>query len=323
MIEVIKPGLLTTIQDLGRWGYQRYGLSPSGALDSFAFLAANLLIGNPEDAAALEITVSGPTLKFHQDTLVAITGADLDPHLNSHPLPNWTACYIASGSILSFKQRKSGTRAYLSVWGGITVPPLMGSRSTYLLGHFGGLDGRPLKAGDLLPLPPCPPDLKKLSGRFLPNGLRPAYDRHPTVRVILGPFADYFTAEGVHAFLNSPYLITPQSDRMGYRLQGIPIARKIKEELITCGLANGTIQVPPDGQPIVLLADRQTIGGYPIIATVISADLPLIAQCAPGDKLRFTTTTLAEAQEAFRNLWGNLRKMSWSYAEESEEKGKR
>jgi antagonist of KipI len=308
MIEVIKPGIFTTVQDLGRWGYQRYGIGTAGALDSFALTAGNLLLGNGEEAAGLEITFAGPLLKFHQNTLVAITGADLNPRLNGQPLPNWTVCSVSAGSILSFGPRKSGVRAYLTVWGGIAVPPIMGSRSTYLLGHFGGLEGRPLKAGDLLPLPPCPFKGPELAGRSLPISLHPAYQRNPCLRVILGPFADYFSAEGQEAFLTSTYTITPQSDRMGYRLHGTPITRAINEELITCGLANGTMQVPPDGQPILLLADRQTIGGYPIIATVINADLPLAAQCAPGDKLRFQATTLREAQAAFQNLWGNLRR---------------
>ncbi len=306
MIEVIKPGIFTTIQDLGRWGYQRYGIGPAGALDSFALAAANLLLGNAEGAAGLEITFSGPVLKFYQETLIAITGADLNPHLNGQPLPNWTACYLPSGSILSFGQRIWGVRAYLAIWGGIAIPPIMGSRSTYLLGRFGGKEGRPLRAGDKLPLLPFPRHAGQLAGRALPTTLRPAYERHPRLRVIPGPFANYFSAEGREVFLTSPYIITPQSDRMGYRLQGPPITRAINEELITCGLANGTIQVPPDGQPILLLADRQTIGGYPIIATVINADLPLVAQCAPGDKLYFQATTLPEAQEAFLNLWGNL-----------------
>lgn len=308
MIEVIKPGFFTTVQDLGRWGYQRYGIGTAGALDSFALTAANLLLGNAEEAAGLEITLAGPLLKFHQDTLVAITGADLNPRLNEKPIPTWTAFFISAGSILSFGQKKSGVRAYLAVWGGIDVPPIMGSRSTYLLGRFGGLEGRPLKAGDILPLLPCPSQVPELAGRSLPISLRPPYQRNPCLRVILGPFIDYFSAEGREAFLTSAYTITPQSDRMGYRLQGTPITRAINAELITCGLANGTIQVPPDGQPILLLADRQTIGGYPIIATVINADLPLAAQCAPGDKLRFQATTLIAAQEAFENLWGNLRK---------------
>lgn len=308
MIEVIKPGIFTTVQDLGRWGYQRYGIGTAGALDSFALTAANLLLGNAEEAAGLEITFSGPMLKFHQDTLIAITGADLNPRLNGQPISNWTACFISAGSILSFGQKKSGVRAYLAVWGGIAVPPIMGSRATYLLGRFGGLEGRPLKTGDKLPLLPCPLKAQEIAGRSLPTSLRPPYQQNPCLRVILGPFADYFSPEGREAFLTSAYTITPQSDRMGYRLQGTPITRAINEELITCGLANGTIQVPPDGQPILLLADRQTIGGYPIIATVINADLPLAAQCAPGDKLRFQATTLREAQAAFQNLWGNLRR---------------
>ncbi len=299
MIEVLKPGILTTIQDQGRWGYQSYGVGIAGALDSFALQAANLLVGNPEGAAGLEITLFGPALKFRDDALFAVTGGDLDPRLDGRPVSLWTCHYASPGSVLSLQTIKSGVRACLAVSGGIDVPPVMGSRSTYLLGRFGGLEGRPLKAGDMLPVPPPPKNFQKRVGKVFPPELRPPYRRNPTLRVVLGPFQEFFSEEGINAFLTSPYTITPQSDRMGYRLQGPPIARQKSEELITCGLANGTIQVPPNGQPIVLLADRQTIGGYPIIATLIQADLPLVAQSAPGDPLRFQAVSVDEGRAAY------------------------
>jgi len=183
---------------------------------------------------------------------------------------------------------------------------VMDSRSTYLLGRFGGLDGRPLKAQDKLPLSAPAENHRKLEGRAFPQDLRPPYRKNPVLRVVPGPFDEFFSGEGKEAFLSTPYTITAQSDRMGYRLQGTPIPRQKKGELITCGLANGSIQVPPNGQPILLLVDRQTIGGYPIIATMIHADLPLVAQSAPGDPVSFTAVSPDEGRKAFRELWGNL-----------------
>ena len=307
MIEVIKPGLFTTVQDGGRWGYQQYGVGISGAMDAFALSCANLLVGNPEGAAGLEITVLGPTLRFTRETLLAVTGADLNPRLEGEPLETWTCHQVQPSSTLSFVERKGGVRAYLGVSGGIDVPLVMGSRSTYLLGHFGGLGGRALKAKDNLPLFPLGPGTYHPMGTFFPANLRPAYQKKPILRVILGPFKDFFSEEGVRAFLSTEYTVSPHSDRMGYRLKGEPIKRHKAGEMITCGLANGTIQVPPDGQPIILLADRQTIGGYPIIATLIHADLPLIAQCMPGDRVRFSAVSPDEAREAYLQLWSNLR----------------
>lgn len=307
MIEVIKPGFFTTVQDLGRWGYQSYGVGIAGALDAFALSAANLLVGNLEGEAGLEITLLGPTLKFHQETALAITGADLGPRLDGKEISNWTCHLAPCGSTLSFTGIKSGVRAYLAVSGGIDVPPVMGSRSTYLLGHFGGFEGRALKSQDHLPLRPSPADTGRLIGRLFPENFRPPYRKNPSLRSIRGPFEDFFSEEGLTFFLSTEYTITQHSDRMGYRLQGEPIKRQKAQELITCGLANGTIQVPPNGQPIILLADRQTIGGYPIIATLITADLPLVAQCAPGDKVRFSAISLDEAREAYLNLWDNLK----------------
>jgi antagonist of KipI len=308
VIEVIKPGLLTSIQDRGRWGYQSYGVGIAGALDSFALTAANLLVGNPEEVAGVEITLLGPTLRFHRETIFALAGADLEPSLDGKAIPNWT-CHLASfGSVLSFKARKSGIRTYLAVSGGIEVPPVMGSRSTYLLGRFGGLGGRALKARDSLPIPPPSENFRNYIGRTFPEYLRPPYQKNPSLRVVLGPFEEFFSEEGIQAFLSAAYTITSQSNRMGYRLQGVPIQRQKAGELITCGLANGTIQVPPDGQPILLLAERQTIGGYPIIATMIHADLSLIAQCAPGDQLSFSGVSLEEARTAYIQLWGNMEK---------------
>ncbi len=307
MIEVVKPGLFTTIQDQGRWGYQAYGVGIAGAMDAWALAAANLLVGNPEGAAGLEMTIWGPSLNFYRETWFAVTGADLTPRLNGTPIPNWMGHRAPAGSLLSFGPRRRGVRAYLAVAGGLDVPIVMGSRSTYLLGGFGGLDGRPLKAQDRLSVGSLAQIPEPLEGFVFPENLRPAYRKDPRLRTVLGPFQDFFSPEGLAAFLSEEYLITANSDRMGYRLQGKAITRKKTGELITCGLANGTIQVPPNGQPIILLADRQTIGGYPIIATVIHADLSLAAQCAPGDSVRFDEVSPEEAREAYLSLWRPLK----------------
>lgn len=307
MIEVIKPGLLTTVQDKGRWGYQCYGVAVAGAMDAFALASANRLVGNPEGAAGLEMTLLGPTLRLHRETIFALAGADLGPRLNGEPISNWT-CHLAQpGAVLDFAGRKSGIRSYLAISGGIDVPPIMDSRATYLLGHFGGLEGRALRARDRLPILPPAAGSRNFPGRIFPEDLHPPYRKNPTLRVVPGPFAEFFSGEAIQILFSTEYTITPQSDRMGYRLQGEPLRRQKPKELISCGLANGTIQVPPDGQPIILLADRQSIGGYPIVATLILADLPLIAQCAPGDKLRFSPVSIEEAREEYLRLWGKLR----------------
>ena len=307
MLEVIKPGLLTTVQDQGRWGYQCYGVAVAGAMDTFALAAANLLVGNPEGAAGLEMTILGPTLRILREANFAIAGADLGPRLNGEPISNWTCHFAQPGAVLDFAGRKSGIRAYLAISGGVDVPRIMDSRATYLLGRFGGLAGRALKLRDRLPilLPAAEP--RNFPGRIFPEEYRPPYRKNPTLRVVPGPFADFFSREAIQVFFSTEYTITPQSDRMGYRLQGKPLRREKAKELISCGLANGTIQVPPDGQPIILLADRQSIGGYPILATLILADLPLIAQCAPGDLLRFSPVSVDEAREAYIRLWASVK----------------
>jgi antagonist of KipI len=279
----------------------------SGGIDPWALAAGNLLVGNPETAAGLEMTILGPSLMFHHETWFAVTGADLTPRLDGFPISNWVLHHAASGSILSFGNRRWGVRAYLGVGGGLDVPVIMNSRSTYLLGGFGGLEGRPLKAHDRIPVGSSTPIRKAGDGLSIPESLRPPYQKNPRLRVVLGPSQEFFSEEGLAAFFSEEYLITPNSDRMGYRLQGKPVTRRKTGELITCGLANGTVQVPPDGQPIILLADRQTIGGYPIIATVIQADLPLAGQCAPGDLVRFEAISPDEAREAYLSLWRPLK----------------
>ncbi len=304
-VEVLAPGLLTTVQDLGRRGYQRYGVPVCGPVDEFAFRAANALAGNAPDAAALELTVSGPVLRFHADCVLALTGADLACRLHSVDLgawdaPLWTAVFVRAGSLLECRGRRSGCRAYLALAGGIVAPPVLGSRATCLSGAFGGHEGRALASGDRLAIGPVAPGHAHIAGRVVPAERRPAYAENPTVRVVAGPHAGHFSDEARQTLLERAYQVSPTSDRTGLRLAGPPLGRARDGEMVSCGMAPGAIQVPSDGQPIVLLADHQTVGGYPVIATVIQADLPLLAQCLPGEgRVRFAEVTVQEAQR----LW--------------------
>lgn len=293
MLEILDPGLLTTVQDAGRKGWARYGVPPSGPLDEVAFTAANVLVGNLPDAAALESTFTGPTLRVMRECLIAVCGATFDLWVGTLPVPMWHAVYVRAGRLITFGARRSGARAYLAVSGGIALPPFLGSQATYLPGGFGGLDGRALRAGDRLPLGAATMhNPAQYAGRVWPADHRPPYTPQPTLRVVLGPQDNYFTAEGLATFLNSAYQLTPEADRMGARLHGSPIAHCGPTGIVSDGVVAGSVQVPPDGQPIVMLADHQTTGGYPKIATVVRADLPLLAQCLPADRIRFATVTL-------------------------------
>ena len=296
-IRVLDGGLLTTVQDGGRFGFQSVGVPVSGAMDGAALRAANQLVGNAPDAPVLEITLAGPQLSFLDDALIAVTGADLSlwvewPDGSRFDLPGWLAIYLRRGSRLGFAGRRSGCRAYLAVAGGIRVPLVLGSASTCLAGEFGGVAGRRLQAGDLLSAQTLASDTALRAGRAWPAHLRPPYSNGPVVRVLPGPNWRQFTREAQAAFLSSEYEVQPASDRVGVRLQGLTLQRRISAEVISCGVTTGSIQVPADGQPIVLGADRQTVGGYPQIAVVIRPDLPLLAQLVPGDRVSFRRVTL-------------------------------
>jgi KipI family sensor histidine kinase inhibitor len=294
---VIEGGFLTTVQDVGRFGWARFGVPPSGPMDPFALRAANILVGNPPHATGLEITLVGPALRATHECLIAVCGTEFDLRVGDLPVPAWHAVYVRAGQEIRFGQRRSSARAYLAVSGGIALPSFLGSRATYLPGNFGGLEGRALQAGDQLPLGPRGNDLATRAGKAWPHSSRPAYSPRPALRVVLGPQADYFTPEGLAAF-ESEYEVTPASDRMGYRLSGPRVAHRDAVEIVSDGVVTGSVQVPGDGQPIVMMADHQTTGGYPKIATVIRADLPLLAQCLPGDRVRFRPVSIAEAQAA-------------------------
>ena len=297
---VLDPGLLTTVQDLGRPGYQRVGIPPSGPLDRGAFVLANRLVGNPDGAAGLELTLRGPRLEVRRECVVAVTGADMGVAVNGAAVATWTAVRLRPGDVVGFRMVTAGCRAYLAVAGGLALPPALGSRSTYLRGRLGGVEGRALQKGDALPLGSPARPLEALESRTVPEARRPAYGSEVECRVILGPQDDRFTADGVEAFLAGPYDVTPQADRMGYRLSGPRITHARGHDIISDGIPLGGIQVPGEGQPIVLLVDRQTTGGYTKIATVISVDIARLGQSRPGHRVRFRRVTLDEAHTAVR-----------------------
>jgi len=318
--EVLKPGMFTTVQDLGRFGHQMQGVPVAGAMDGAALRIGNILLGNDDNSAGLEITVIGPTLKvLNGEACCAITGAEIGVSKNGVPLACWTAHRLAPADILSFAsppQYKDagagGARAYLCVSGGFDVPLSMGSRSTYTRGGFGGHEGRALKAGDVLKT--LAPGIlwAECEGLGCPPGLRPARDPGAPLRVVPGPQDDAFTEEGLETFYSAEYVITNSADRMGYKMEGPVISHKEGADIISDGICLGSVQVPGYGQPIVMLADRQTTGGYTKIGVVCTVDLGNLAQRLPGQKVRFVKTTVADAvgllkQEA--ELFGALRQL--------------
>lgn len=295
VLEVLKPGMLTTIQDLGRTGYQRYGIVVSGAMDTYAMRMANVLTGNEKNAAVLEITLTGPKFMILKDCKIAITGANLSPAANGKPLPLWTELRLAKGTLLEFGELIEGCRAYLSIAGGFEAPLLMESRSTYLRAEIGGFEGRKLRKGDVLHAYSTPQQMKKAYRKSLHSELIPTYSNDMMLRVIKGPQWDAFTEASQHKFLASTYEVSADSDRMGYRLVGERLETVRTQEQITDPIPNGAIQIPSDGQPIVLLADRQTTGGYPKIGVVASVDLSKIAQGKPGDRVSFAAIEVEES----------------------------
>lgn len=314
-MRVLKAGAHTSIQDTGRFGYQKYGVIVSGAMDPFALRTANLLVGNDEDEAGLEVTLQGPALEMQQDVWISICGADLSAQLDGQLVPQWRPVFARKGATLHFGKPRAGCRAYVAVAGGFAVSAVLGSKSTYLRAGIGGYGGRALQAGDELPIgelkTPVQKRMQKFvealsDGAFATTGwcvsarLFPAYSDTPEVRVVRGPEYALFTPSSQEAFVSTQYVVTPQSDRMGYRLEGPPLSFLETRQLISTAVTWGTVQVPADGKPIVLMADRQTTGGYPRIAQVITADIPVLAQLKPGAKVGFTQTTVEDAQAILR-----------------------
>ncbi len=297
-LKVQNPGLFTTVQDLGRDGYRRNGLPAAGAMDRYALAVANLMVGNEVSAAGLECTLLGPAIAFEGVGIAAITGGDLGAKLNGQPMAPWTSFVVKEGDLLSFTAPISGCRAYLAVRGGLDLPIALGGRSTYLRGAVGGLDGRALQKGDLLSAGPVAAHWQwtgTLPAQWLPERKAPV-----VARVVLGPQDDYFTSATIRQFLDAEFEVTKEADRMGYRLTGPHITHRDKKEIVSDGVLPGAIQIPGHGQPIVLLADAQTAGGYPKIAAVIEPDLAVFAQARPGDRIRFAQVSLEEAVEAMR-----------------------
>jgi antagonist of KipI len=298
-IDVLDGGLLTTVQDLGRTGSQQYGVPVSGAMDAWSMRAANRLVGNGDEAAALEITLAGPVLRFDGPGVIALTGADLGARLDGRPVAMWRSIEVPAAAELSFSGVRDGMRAYLAIGGGIDVPLVLGSRSTLTKARLGGFMGRALAAGDRVPAGACA-DTADRGGWGVPAGVVPVYGHAHTIRVVMGPQDDAFTDEGIRTFLSESYTLAPQSDRVGCRLTGPRIAHRRGADIVSDGTAFGAVQVSGDGMPIVLMADRGTTGGYTKIATAASADLPRLAQAAPGDRIRFVRIEVGEAQALLR-----------------------
>jgi len=300
MIEFLAPGLLTTVQDFGRHNYQRYGMPHGGAMDSYALAIANILCGNDRHEAGLECTVLGPTICFGRENLFAISGGDFAPTLSGRPIVNNRLYLGRAGDILRLGAAKTGCRAYITFAGGLDADMVMGSKSTYLKGRIGGLHGRAVQKGDRLGFTAPVSDLPNLEYRYVEPNFGMRYTSHPTVRVLLGPQEDYFTPAALDAFFSGAYTVTKENDRMGCRLSGPALSfREGKNgNIVSDGICFGAIQVPSD-QPIIMMADHQTTGGYAKLGSVIWCDLPLIAQLKTGDTLRFKRIGIEEAQQVY------------------------
>jgi len=309
MIKIIKPGLFTTIQDRGRIGYQKYGIPVSGAMDDFAFRVANILVENEEYEAVLESTFIGPSIEIGFDGFIAITGANMSPKLNGNAVPMWRSIEVHKGDLLTLSGALEGVRSYIAFGGGIIVPEIMKSKSTYVRASLGGYKGRKLIEGDEIPVDVAKSKAK--TTRYLSKVYIPRYSKRNVVRVVLGPQDDHFTPEAIDTFLNSEYKITAEADRMGYRLEGPKLAHAKSPDIISDGIVFGSVQVPGHGLPIVMMADRQTTGGYAKIATVIWPDLSLLAQMGPGDTVRFKKVSIEQSQELLAEYEKNISEIKY------------
>jgi antagonist of KipI len=296
VITILDAGPQTTVQDLGRTGQMRHGIPPSGPVDRFAFVVANRLVGNPDGAAALECTLIGPRFEVDAAGAIAVTGADMPVTVNGAETPRWATIVLNAGDVVKLGPARAGVRSYVAFSGGLDVPLVLGSRSTYVRGRMGGLEGRALRKGDALRTLPSGPVRPR---RVEPDAV-PDYRSAQPIRLVLGPQDDRFTDAGIRALLDSPYEVLPQSDRMGARLRGPRIEHARGHDIISDGIALGSVQVPGDGQPIVLLVDRQSTGGYTKLATVFSCDIGRIGQARPGQSLRFQAVGVAAAHRLLR-----------------------
>jgi antagonist of KipI len=311
-ITCISPGLLTTVQDLGRYGYLSLGIAPSGALDGFSLALANMLVGNRPGEAGLDMTLVGGTFALTDDTAIAVAGADMGGTIDGAPLPMNRAVPAAKGSVIAFGPATSGCRAYLAFAGGLNATESMGSKSTNLKCALGGLGGKAVAAGDSIAFARARAVPRDIGKRFYPGDRATrafggsAAGARAVIRVVRGPQFDYFTENGIDAFFGSDYLVTPRSDRMGTALDGPVVEARGKTDIVSDGIPPGGIQIPSDGKPIVMLADRQTTGGYAKIATVIGADLCPFAQLRPGDAVSFRSVSLGEAVRERKRLSSEL-----------------
>ncbi|MCM3690501.1 biotin-dependent carboxyltransferase family protein [Neobacillus niacini] len=306
IFKVIKPGLQTTVQDLGRYGFREYGVSPSGAMDSYSLQMGNLLVGNVLGEAALEAPLIGPVLLALHDISIAISGGNFTPEINNQEVPLWKSIVIKKGQTLSFGSIKEGANTYISVAGGIHVPQVLNSKSTYLTGGFGGLDGRALIEEDILYGKPSIRRNRFLHSKFIPEYKSPLF-----VRIIAGPHKDAFTPLGFETFLTGEYIISSQSNRMGFQLSGPKIEHSSTADIISDAIPLGGIQVPSSGQPIILMAEHQTTGGYSRIGSVISTDIPLLAQAKPGTRIRFKEISLHAAQKLVIESRNRIKYLDW------------
>lgn len=306
VLEILRPGSLTTIQDLGRIGYGQYGVPAAGAMDPWSLQIANLLVGNPRNAAGLEMTMRGAKIRFLVSTVIAITGGQGKYTLNGKTVDNWRCILIRPGDILDIGVVTEGCRAYLAIAGGIKVPEVLGSRSTYIPANLGGLEGRALVKGDVLGGYPW-------QGTYVPRALSkryvPDYSGLCTLRVVTGLDTEMFPEDTVRAFYSSTYEVSGQSDRMGCRLEGPVLNTGLRGDRVSDAMVKGGIQVPPNGQPIILSAD-QTVGGYPIIAVVASVDFTLVAQLSVTQKVRFEEISMEEAQRLRLSMENFLQSLS-------------
>lgn len=308
-IQVVQPGLMTTIQDLGRFGSQKYGVVVSGSMDAYALRIANILVGNEEHEGAMEMTLLGATLQFTTDTLIALTGGDFQATIDGKPAPMWRPLLIPKDAILKCTSAKKGCRGYISFAGGLDIPVMMNSKSTYTRAQLGGFKGRALQKKDRLSCGNMNAQNKailqlvKQENNYVPWSVtgraRVQFTQTPIIRVLPGTEFERFDKSSQQQFVQQTYTLTTEADRMGYRLTGVPLTLSEPFNLLSEGVTYGTIQVPPSGQPIILMADRQTTGGYPKIGQVISADLPKLAQLQPNAKIQFKQVTVAEAEQAF------------------------
>jgi len=305
LFRVIKPGFITTVQDLGRHGFLKYGVPISGAMDGFSLRLANMLVGNDPGDACLELTMLGPELEALHETQMAVAGGDIAVQIDGQEAQMWQALTVKSGDVISFGKVRAGCRAYLAVRGGINVPIILGSRSTYVRCEMGGVQGRQLKTEDCID---GFDDAQPMGFRLLvPQEFVPDFSAEARVRVVLGPQLESFTEKGVETFLSNPYMVTIEADRMGYRLEGPIIEHRERVGMISDAILPGSVQVPPSGKPIITMQDAQTTGGYAKIAAVISSDLHILGQLKPNDWIHFERTTLPEAHRQLAEYHNKIR----------------